>query len=163
MAEHVWSVVCKTSLVDPNTQVISLFEVVEKITLQSDRGEIDAQIELAREKGNKGVRFPLQMQVVSWWVRSDYDQPELAEGRVSLLNPASERLLEQLLPIDLLEETARRLTVSLDRFPLTALGLHWFVVEQKRSKSKKSLWKNVTRIPLEVSGGKPLNLSPSPR
>jgi hypothetical protein len=160
VAEHVWSVACRTSLIDPNTQLISLIEVAEKITLQSDRGKVDVQIGLAQERSNKGVVTPIQMQIVSWWVRSNYDQPESAEGRISLIDPAGSRLFEQPLPIDLLSVTARRFTVNLDQFPLTALGLYWFLVEQKHlSKSKKPRWTTETRIPLEMVGGDPLNLS----
>jgi hypothetical protein len=130
MAEHVWTVLCQKTLLDPQTDVISIVDVLEKITLT---GLVAVEEELAKAhgKGRKGLVFPVLMQLVTWWVRSDYTKPEKLDIRIAILDPSGERLLVQEVPIDLTESSARRMTLRFQEFQMTQEGVYWFAIEKK--------------------------------
>jgi len=152
MAEHIWSVPCKNILQDTHTNLVSLFEVLEKITIEKGQ----EQLSISHREGKRGFIFPLSMQLVSLWTRSDWSKPETGMGGVALINPSGETMIEQRFDIKLQEgDTSRRHLVIYDRFPLSAFGLHWFVVSQWRpSKSGKTgKWYREARAPIEVVAG----------
>jgi hypothetical protein len=69
MINHVWSVLCETSLLDQDSKLISLINCLEQITISE---------ESAPDKA-----LPLVVNLVSAWVRSDLNTPsrgrEIAE------------------------------------------------------------------------------------
>jgi hypothetical protein len=165
MARHVWTVLCERSLTDPDGGAISLLGVIEKITVHEQPDQVERQIRQAQEEDRLGVVFPMRMQLITWWVRSDYSKPETTTTRVSFVNPSGRMLLEQEVSIDLLDNTGRRMTLRFDVFPLTMFGLHWFVVEQKRrpAKPKESRWAVMAKFPVEVElASSALNASTGP-
>jgi hypothetical protein len=151
MAEHVWSILCQRPLIDPSNNVISLFEVAEKLNIQVIRPEVvEEELRKARGEG-KGLSARVRLHLVSWWVRSDYAQPEASATRVTVLSPTGQRLFEQTNSIELDKGTGQRLLIEFDRFLVSMLGVHWFVVEKPRRRSKKNPWEVVARIPFEVA------------
>jgi hypothetical protein len=152
MAEHVWTVLCHSTLIDPETKAISLFQVAEKLTLHPIAGGelVERELERVQSEGKRGLHFPVQMRLISWWVRTDPSRGEMIEPRISLLNPAGERLLEQVVPLDLERYASQRLTMHFDKLQITHLGRYWFVLEQPKGTKNKPKWATVARIPLDV-------------
>jgi hypothetical protein len=152
MAEHVWTVLCQSSLIEPETKVISLFQVVEKLTLRPFSGgeSVEVELERAHNEGKKGIYFPVQMRLVSWWVRTDPSREESIGPRIALQSPEGERLLEQVVPLDLEKYTSQRLTLHLDKLQITQLGRYWFLVEQPKETKNKTKWVAVAKSPLDI-------------
>ncbi|MFB6212469.1 MAG: hypothetical protein ABEI53_01470, partial [Candidatus Magasanikbacteria bacterium] len=63
---HIWSVLCNKTLVDQDTNNISLIDVVEKIDLAGPLEEIEEVTE-----GNKKAEIGVDFQLVSFWFRAD--------------------------------------------------------------------------------------------
>lgn len=157
MAEHVWTVLCQSILMEPETKVISLAHITEKLTLHPIPGDegVERSLEKAHDEGKRGLYFPVQMRLVSWWIRTDSAREEAASPRISLQNPAGERLLEQVVTLDLEKYTSQRLTLHLDRLQITELGRYWFVVERPAGTKNKTKWSTVARLPLDVEAAPP--------
>jgi hypothetical protein len=152
MAEHVWSVLCYSKSIDKETNVISLLHIVEKIGLE-DSEELEAALV---EKGP--VVFPVQMDLVSWWVRSDYSQSEKTTTvRLVTVMPSGEELYQPLSKIDLEKRTGWRHIVRFTNFPFRGLGLYWLVFE-KRVPQEPDAWQRVARIPVELVAAKSLDV-----
>jgi hypothetical protein len=135
MARHVWTVLCAGSTIDRNTNVVSLFNVVEQITLP----------DLPEEWP---VKLPINFQVVSLWARSDFEQSEQPEAR--LVIEAQNQAPEELEPyeINLANGFVRfRHFSNFAGFSISGLGNIWFVVQQKRGEQ----WEEVARVPLQIT------------
>lgn len=157
MADHVWTVVCSKTLIDPSSNVASLIDITERLILGavSEEETVEQGFERAKSEGKKGIRFPVQLQLVSWWVRSDYSKPETAKIRVAIMGPEGDRLFQQDAVIEMEEgTTGRRLTVNFNAVPITSLGRFWFLVEQPKSgKGTAKRWTTAARIPVEITAG----------
>ena len=79
--------------------MISLAHITEKLTLHPIPGDegVERSLERAHGEGKKGLYFPVQMRLVSWWIRTDSAREEAASPRVSLkilqVNACWKRLL----------------------------------------------------------------------
>ena len=152
MAEHVWSVLCAKPLIEPGSNMISLFEVAEKLNLHAASHEVvEQELERVRRQGLRGIFAPVHLNFVSWWVRSDYSVPETSSARVTVRSPAGEILLDEITSVDLESLTGQRHLMEIDQFRVPMLGLYWFVVEKPKTKGKKTQWERVARIPFEVA------------
>lgn len=147
MAEHLWTVLCSKTLVDPDTEVISLIDVVESLTVEG----LELKIAEGLSQGKKGAFVNAPMKLVSWWFRSDVRE-ETLQARFALLNPVGETLHVQ--PVEMPwgdKGTTIRLFVNLERFPANMLGLYWFAVEQLlTSETGEARWVAVARVPLSI-------------
>ena len=150
MAEHIWTVLCEKHVLDPDSKVVSLIEVVENITEEG----LDQRIKEALSLGKKGALINTPMQLVSWWWRSNSNE-ETLQARVLLLNPKGENIFTQEVSAEWGEGTETPATLRvffrLDGLPVSMLGLHWFVVEQRDlSNSEAPHWVTVAKLPLGV-------------
>ena len=147
MAEHIWTVVCERHLVDPSSQIITLVDMIESIYEDG----LELRLEEALGAGKRGAYLNLSMQLVSWWYRND-PQEERLNVRFTVLNPAGVSVIEQTAEPEWTGEAAHlRVFVLFEKFPVTMLGLHWFLVQHlKPAKKGEPKWERVTRIPLAV-------------
>lgn len=151
MAEHVWSVLCTSATVDRETSIASLLLVVEKLTFSE-------QMEEKALDTNDPI-FSVDMEIMSWWVRSDYATSESGTARIGLVAPNGEQLQKVQAHINLEGTTGSRTKVRIFSLPFKGFGLYWWIVEMRR-KGNSEKWKKVARIPLEVAQGPP-TLSPT--
>ncbi len=143
MAEHVWSVLCQSGVIDRDSNRVSLLEVPEKVAIAGEKAL--AEVETAASKGK--VLVPMQLDIVSYWLRSDLSKPESgAVGRLTIVAPDGKRLASQEFPIGLKEKTGFRQRIKLQTLPYRGLGHYWFVIYKKTG----SRWHRMTRLPLEL-------------
>jgi hypothetical protein len=143
MAEHIWTVLCGKRLVDPETDVMSLIDITESLTVPG----LADKIKNALEEGKRGVLVEIPMQIVSFWFRSDKEETPL-QARFVLYDPAGEHLLEQPVEMQWGEETsATRLFVNLPKFPATSLGFYRIVVENLCASESEPQWSTVATVP----------------
>lgn len=133
--EHVWTVICRESIVDSRSNNISLVHILEQINFSAPQDELV-----------EGLSY--QLDIVSLWVRSDFDTPEEAESRVLFVSPQNEELARTESTIDLTEYKRLRAFGRFLGIPFRGDGVYKFVVEIQ---THDKLWKSVATIPLEIN------------
>lgn len=87
MIDHVWSVLCETSLLDQDSKLISLINCLEQITIPE---------EPAPDKA-----LPIVVNLVSTWVRSDLNTPSKGQSRIDFVSPSGNILQSLSSDVDL--------------------------------------------------------------
>jgi hypothetical protein len=137
MIDHVWSVLCSSSSVDRDSNNISLFNIVEQLTVEA----------IGPPPDDAGL--PLRMEVVSLWVRRNPEVPARAVARVVLESPGRQPKILPELDLDLTAHERLRTVARFDGLPISASGRHYMVVEYQASTD--SPWQEAARIPLQVA------------
>jgi hypothetical protein len=137
MIEHAWSVLCSDSAVDIDSNLISIFNVVEGVEA------------ITRGEPQEGSLLPVPMLLVSLWMKSDRERPENGLLRVSILEPGRE-------PIAVGREIAFSLTRPrlrtrnrLGGLPIHRSGDYRLLIEFRSVDSEE--WRTATLLPLDVS------------
>jgi hypothetical protein len=152
VAEHVWSVLCTSASIDRETSIVSLLLIVEKLTFTEQMEEQALNI--------SNPILPIDMEIMSWWVRSDYATSESGIARIGLVAPDGEQLHKVPVRISLEGTTGSRTKVRIVSMPFKGFGLYWWVVEMLRPDSEE--WDRVARIPIEVAQGPPTSSPTAP-
>ena len=139
MADHIWSVLCKDSVADAETNNVSLFNIVEQINL------------IATPEAIAERRLPdvinVSMVLLTLWTRSDADEPESANGRVILESPTGKVLYKRDYSIALKKTARHRYRLIFSGINFDGFGRYRFIVKKK---IKGDRWSIVARVPLEV-------------
>lgn len=136
MIDHVWTVICEDSVVDHESNNVSLFNVIEQVTFGIPE----------ENKDEDEIALPYSFQIVILWSRSDYEEPESGTGRVQLLDPEGESLRTLDVDIDLTEARRTRNFLHVFGFPLRTAGKYTIQVD----KQVDDEWVTVDNIFLEV-------------
>ena len=138
MAEHIWSVLCYKGCIDKFTEQISLLEVVEALTVPY--GSSPAEL---METG-----LDVSLQLVSLWMRSGIEIPEVAYSRLSLQVPDGSIAERDELEVDLRKRPRIRTFFKMAALPFRGIGLYTLIIEQRDGAN--DCWKQVAGIPLEI-------------
>jgi hypothetical protein len=151
MARHVWSVLCSKSIEDKATNNLTLFEVLEQVTLNALPGADPlAQVEQSRAQG-KTPLVPIPFELVTLFARSNIFASEAAHCRVRLFAPSGEELGEpEARAMDLHRFQRYRGRAQFDALPFAGFGRYEFAVELN---SGDSGWQQVAKVPLDVLDG----------
>src|SRR6266446_6931191 len=108
MIEYVWTVLCSRCIVESQTDVISLIDLVEQATLSVSLWE--------KARGAAQIKWTM----VTQWRRNPYEQPCKGLARVELLTipslkPAYSRAIEY--EVDLTTGVRLRAVGTLEEFP----------------------------------------------
>ena len=133
MIAHVWSVLCARSIVDRDSNNISLLDVIEQLNL--------AIVELP-------AIIPAQFELVTLWTRADNDMPAIGRGRVRYLCPTNELLAQIEHAIDHSDYRRTRQRSGLVGLPISGFGRHSLHVELQVAEDGE--WTEVANLPLEV-------------
>lgn len=137
MIQHVWSVFCSSSAIDRDSNQVSLFDLVEQISVQ---------LMEAPPAGEK-VIIPARFQVVTLWTRGDAAEPATGVSRLRLVAPSGEELLKSEYDVDLTEHQLRRVRLNLAGMPYVGDGRYHFRVELKDDDQ----WQVVGDIPVRFA------------
>jgi len=74
MIDHVWTAVCSRAVIDRESNNVSLQNIIDQISI---RGEPIPDSVVA-----------VQVEVVTSWVRADFDVPSQATTRLTFLSPS---------------------------------------------------------------------------
>jgi len=133
--EHLWSVICRFSMVNQESRNISLIEVLEQVAFDGDAG-------VTR------LNFPFEL--VSMWWRTDLDCGERARMRVLVQAPDG-NVLNQDNPmefeVDLEQYPKLRVNARFSGLPFGGTGIYRFILQAQTDDQ----WKEITVIPLEVT------------
>ena len=76
--KHIWTVVCENSSVDKETNLLSLFNCVEQITLTSNKGHL-----LSKE----GIIINVNFQLISFWTIKDKNKDNELDIKLEIIAP----------------------------------------------------------------------------
>lgn len=147
MARHVWSVLCSRTIIDKESNSLSLFHVIEQVRVMEDIASLEAK---KQEHPDAGIM--LEYDLVSFWVRSDPEIPESVTCRVKIVTPSGKETATPNFLIALAGEAKRfRQKAHLVGFPYDGFGYYWFNVEYDAPDGPEV----VARIPVEVIHAEP--------
>lgn len=133
MIDHVWTVLCSKSIIDKDSNSISLLEVIEQITGRGVKGE---------------AVVPIPMELVSLWARTDPEKPARGRARVCLIEPDGSERDPFEIDIDLMTYQRSRTRFQMSGLPIRLAGRYYFRIEIHTQGEEG--WGEVSRIPLEV-------------
>lgn len=143
MARLIWSVLCSQSIVNQETNNISLLEALEAIrfSYQPENEDLGAP---------EIIPFPGPSKLVSYWCRSTPGEPERGEMRLVLVTPDDNKLASPDLIIEVnLEDTERyRVTMGINQLPNAGSGRYEFEIQFRESQDEE--WVKATSVPLDV-------------
>lgn len=152
MAVHIWSVLCARSIIDSETNNISLIDVIEQVNLPAP----------PPPSTDGGVTFiPISLELVSLWSRENADAPENRRCRVRVNSPGG---LPAGMPttvefqVDLTVHQRSRTRARLPGLPIRETGTCSFVVEMSRDGE----YTQVASIPLLIMIGATAPQNPNP-
>ena len=154
MIDHVWSVLCAKTLIDKDTNVISIIDVIEQFKLVA-AGIEEISPEGTRHRDPSEVDsapvFPVSVEVVSMWVRRDSGQPASGVTRLRWEARGKEpRPLGGTMDVDLAGDFERmRTRVRINGLPASESGRYYFVVEFQQSGAAD--WVDVAKLPLDIT------------
>jgi hypothetical protein len=136
---HAWTVLCRRSAVDPESDSLTLVDMIEEVALES----------VSVPEGADGVFLRLDAELVSLWSRTALDLPSRIEGRVRLFTPRGRPAGKIRFDVDLSEKHRVHQRMRFHLLPFEGPGLCWFHVEAKAGEE----WRSVARLPLEITTG----------
>lgn len=146
MARHLWTVLCSKGILDGHNS-LTIIDVVERI-------DIGAQ--LVRHAGSQSERDPplpkralikFDLQLISLWMRSALNTPELIDSQVRIVAPNGEVIGGASTPVNLSEAQRFRTTITLGVLPLIDGVIEFEVYSRDPGATE---WQRVAQIPLEL-------------
>jgi hypothetical protein len=134
MIRLLWAIVCRSSAIDRDSNILSLFDILEEITV----------LEPITEKG----QAPVPSQLVMLWGRSKPAKPVKSIARVSLVLPSGQLFGKPIeVPIDLTRFKRLRHRIQSTTFPVAEEGVHEFLIEFQASDGS---WTHAASVPVEM-------------
>ncbi len=135
MIDHVWSVLCETSLLDQDSKLISLINCLEQITIPE---------EPAPDKA-----LPIVVNLVSTWVRSDLNIPGKGQSRINFVSPSGNTLQSLSNDVDLTNHERLRARGQFRGLQTPEDGQYHFDVEFREDDQQE--WLKVASVPFKVT------------
>ena len=133
--EHIWTVICANSIVDIDTNNLSLINVVEQFKLPPIIGD------------SQPMLLGVTLSIVSFWRRSNL---EIAEGDqeigVDIVDPKGNKEENEPMIVSWQQYSRIRNRITLAGLPFNGYGTYWFEVKTKSDGE----WKIVARVPVEI-------------
>lgn len=133
-----WTIACQTSIIDNQTNQISLISVVEQIDFNME-SNTEVKVET----------LPIVMDLVSMWQRSDLNEPEQSRARLLIQLPNAKSVPGFEYEIDLISNSRFRSIGRIGGLPFGSNGTYKFVVELFNETSQE--WAVVSIYPIEVT------------
>lgn len=143
--KHVWSVLCRHSIIDNESNNISLQEVLEKLHMDIGIKAKNPQPTLDK------ITVPFRFEIVTLWSREDYKDKEerKVDVKIEIFDPHGKRIGEMVNSFVLTPNFKRmRGRARSENMSLTVSGKYVFRVSGKEKGDKD--FDKVAELPLEV-------------
>lgn len=139
MAKLIWSVLCKRGILDKRTNNVSLIDALENLEFRSsDPIEEEKQWKL----------LPIEITLVSFITRTDYNEPERSKLRIQIASPDGRIHKKSIITdVNLIEHQRFRNFAMMRQVAFWASGIHKFVVSLQGENDK---WTKSAEIPLDI-------------
>jgi len=135
MIDHVWTVFCSRSVVDRETNNVSLHDVIEQFTIGD-------------EPSPDGI-IPGRADLMTLWARADLTVPAMGRGRFDYLSPSGRVLSSQEYEIDLSEYRRYRAVTRFHAISVPEAGRYAFRIALWDDDA--AAWQTVAEVPVEVT------------
>ena len=140
MIEHIWSVACSQSIIDSDTNNVTLANVIEQVALEA----LGASEDLTPGQGV----VPLQFEIVSLWIRADPEQGGRGLARILIHPPGGEPSpVGEPFDLDLSGYERLRTRSRFGGFLARDSGRYWFIVQKQEGGAE---WEEVARVPIHI-------------
>jgi hypothetical protein len=137
MINHIWTVICSKSIIDQESNNISLYNVLEQINITRPAGEGESKT---------GI-IPLSYEVITLWIREKIDQSTRVMARMKLESPSGKVWPANEFEVDLSEHIRMRTILRSDQLLFDEPGIYYFQIEVQTTSED---WENVAKIPLHI-------------
>lgn len=139
--QHIWSILCRSSQIDIDTNNVSISNVFEQLVVNLDQKDYKTKIE--------SVNIPIEYEVVSFWVKETHEKKVKAEIMLTIVDPTG-KVLKSFTQIGEMPEAMKRLRTrfKIQGLNLTKSGIYKFIVKIKEGDKKE--FRIVSEVPLEV-------------
>jgi hypothetical protein len=134
MIDHVWTVACLNSVVDVETNAVSLFVVLEQLKITGVPAP-DAAL---------GIQFD----VVSLWERSDPERPVRGDCQIAIVSPGGVQLHAFQIGIDLETHGRARTRLHVGGFPAVEAGRYLIVAGLREGGATE--FREVAHVPVHL-------------
>lgn len=147
--KHSWSIICQSSVIDQQTNNISIHNVLEQFTAEHSK----AEIELFRKNNpaiGRGIPVNFTFQMISLWQSQNPKIQPTADVRIELFDSIGDSMQKAEFKLAFEAGKARMRTIITSPFLVVSeTGLYHFKVSIKEAGSDD--FAEVAEIPLEVS------------
>ena len=130
--DYQWTILCGSSSVDQQTNNISLFNIIEQLTLNIKKEDW----EKAMKERKKGFLARTQFEIVTLWEKEGLEDEIFAEVEVRLVDPKGNILHKQPYQLNFAKQVKRhRQRLTWSGMKLTQSGVYIFSINIKPSGS----------------------------
>jgi len=134
---HVWTVICQKSSIDTNSNLLSLFEILEKV-------DINLNPAVQNIPEGQVLSIPFNFEIISYWRKGSQNK---GEGKVRLVSPEGKQLnefpFEVVIPQNL---SAYRVVAKVSGLSFTTSGEYKIEILQKVGKE----FQVVAEVPFDI-------------
>jgi hypothetical protein len=134
MILHVWTVACIHAIVDQESNLISLLDVIEQINIS--------------EKPAPKKAIGLTLDLATLWIREDPEVPEKGHAKITFVSPSGVELKSIRTDVNLGKHERLRSRGRFVGLPTPEAGRYIFRVDLEDEASKE--WKEVASIPIRI-------------
>ncbi|MCK5415870.1 hypothetical protein KAI92_00405 [Candidatus Parcubacteria bacterium] len=137
--KHVWSILCHKSIIDQETNALSLIDSLEEITIDIKKGKQVDKINL------QGISYNL----VSYIVRSDIKEKEKGEIKIEIIDPQNNLIKEITQPFEIKKGVNKiRVQMQFNGLIISGEGRYTYRIGLKNEETKK--YNTVAELPLDI-------------
>ncbi|MCF7795284.1 hypothetical protein K9M50_02920 [Patescibacteria group bacterium] len=137
--KHVWTILCEKSIIDSQTNLLSLLNCVEEINLAMKESKF-------QENNNRLI--PVNLELISLWSIDDYTKENINEIKIELKNPQNIIIGNENLLLKAKKGKKRlRNKININEIPVNKEGRYIFKILQKRNNK----YITVSEIPLDIT------------
>ncbi|GEM_PF-513486 len=147
--KHLWSVLCRVASVDKESNSLSLFNVIEEITINKAENLEKEGKTIGMEE--KAIIVPIEFVIVTFLERlDDKDQgPLIKEGQIEIVDPSAHSLLKREFEMNFLKGFKRmRYLLKMNGLKVTEVGTYRFYISTRES--REDTFEVVAEIPVDV-------------
>ncbi|PJB87554.1 hypothetical protein CO083_06385 [Candidatus Roizmanbacteria bacterium CG_4_9_14_0_8_um_filter_34_12] len=139
MVKHVWSILCRKTIIDSATNNISLIDVFE---------QLQAKVSLPQNKNIK-LSIPFEYEVVNFWHKENTTNKVEIDIEITLMDP-NNKTLKTFTNIVTIPDNMKRMRTILKiiGIPITTSGIYRFIVKYKEKDTNS--YKQVAELPIEI-------------
>lgn len=142
MIRHIWTALCRESIIDQDTNNISLLNIFER--LEVGVNDLDRKIQ-NKEK----IGVPINFEIISLWRRNSQQKDALGDVDIEVLRPDGEVSKKFSYKLEIKDPLVRmRSRFRINGFEVTTSGDYIFRVKIKEDGDKE--FKTTAEVPLEV-------------
>ncbi len=140
---HVWSVICTSSSVDQATNNVSLYNILEQLTVPKEI------LNKMKEKSIAEIILNINFEIVNFWIKKIKDENISAEEQIEIIDPQGKTLGIQKFPLKIPANKQRsRFILSMNGFKMTIPGDYVFQISVRDSESNDFI--KVASLPVQV-------------